>query len=622
MNVYTALSFASFLLLLQVVIFTWMLPVANKERIAFLSAGISLTLFAFFTFLPNFTQNLYWVYFFDRLASLGWATFPVLIAWVVYLMRKKRSWAIAVILKYFLASIAIACLVRYWVDPITVKSYFQYNGIWFFEVFKPFPWFFIFVLYLMSSMGLILYLLITWWKDAKSNRTKRQIVSIVVGIVAFFALSTITNLTIPLLGFETLPPLAHAQSVFIMAGFFYALIVLKQPELSTAIVNRFIKSHLNEFVFHFDQNFKLYAVNNYTLKRLKYNQYEIAQLNTYGELESKALITKEKGRNTLKNSFSQFEGFLTTRAGSGIPVLFQQIHITDNQGSFLGSVLLGTDQTETIRLKNESKEREQNEVLLRQAGKILTEQVEKRTQELLIANRRLKEELEEKKRADAQINLDFDYKSLLLQEIHHRVKNNFQILISLIKMVKTNSVSSRSAQNFLQHLADKIRAISGVHEYFYSFRKLNRINFSDFLRKISLELNAEHSKGQQITIQFNVGDEFLDLNQALPCGLYFHEVLSHTLTKAFKPECKKKKAEEDLKIVVIEFYLWQGDYFLTVSHNGLPFDGNSLQTGDGFLNFSLIRLMANTYLGGTFSFNSVSGALYKLVFPKVKQLAQ
>jgi len=622
MNVYTALSFASFLLFLQVSIFAWRLPVANKERIAFLSAGISFTLFAFFTFLLNFTQNLYWVYFFDRLASLGWATFPILVAWLVYLMRRKRSWPITVFLKYFLAPIAIACLVRYWIDPISVKSYFLYNGIWFFEVYRPFPWYFLFVLYLMSSVGLIMYLLFSWWKNTKSKRTRLQVVCIVVGIAVFFALSTITNLIIPLLGFKSLPPLAHAHSILLMAGFFYALIVLKQPELTTAIVNRFIKNHLNEFVFHFDQNFKLYAVNDYSLKQLKYNQYEIAQLNTYGALESKALITNEKGRNTLRNSFAQFEGFLTTRAGQKIPVLFQQIRITDYQGYFLGSVLLGTDQSETIRLRNEIKEREQNEVLLRQAGKSLTEQVEKRTQELLIANRRLKEELEEKQRADAQINLDLDYKALLLQEIHHRVKNNFQILISLIKMVKTNSVNNRSSQNFLQHLADKIRAISGVHEYFYSFRKLNRINFSDFLRKISLELNAEHSNGNQITMQFNVGNEFLDLNQALPCGLYFHEVLSHTLTKAFKPECKKTKIEEDMKVVVIEFYLWQGDYFLTVSHNGTPFNGNAIQAGDGFLNISLIRLIANSYLGGTFSINSVSGAHYKLVFPQVKQIAQ
>lgn len=622
MNVYTALSFASFLLFLQVSIFAWKLPVANKERIAFLSAGISFTLFAFFTFLLNFTQNLYWVYFFDRLASLGWATFPALIVWLVYLMRRKRSWTISFILKYFLAPFAIACLVRYWIAPITVKSYFLYNGIWVYEVYHPFPWYLLFVLYLMSSVGLIMYLLISWWKEAKSNRTRRQIISIVVGVAVFSALSTITNLLIPVLGFKTLPPLAHAQSLLLMAGFFYALIVLKQPELSTAIVNRFIKSHLNEFVFYLDQNFRLYAVNDYSLKQLKYNQYEIAQLKTYGALESKALITNEKGRNTLRNSFTQFKGFLTTRAGSEIPVLFQQIRITDFQGSLLGSVLLGTDQTETIRLKNEIQEREQNEALLRQAGRSLSAQVEKRTQELLIANRLLKEELEEKQRADAQINLDLDYKALLLQEIHHRVKNNFQMLISLIKMVKTQSVSNRSSQNFLQHLADKIRAISDVHEYFYSFRKLNRINFSDFLRKISLELNAEHSNGKQITMQFNVGNEFLDLNQALPCGLYFHEVLSHTLIKAFKPECKKKKTEEDLKIVVIEFYLWQGDYHLIVSHNGTAFNGNALQRGEGFLNISLIRLIAHSYLGGTFSFNSVSGALYKLVFPQVKQIAQ
>jgi len=616
MNLYYALSLASFLLFMQASFFAWRLPVSLRERVAFILSGVSFSIFSFFTFSFSLTNNLELIYVLDRFASIGWTSFPAIMVWLVYLMRNKSNRIIKRILLFFLVPLALISFVRYNVEPETLKAYYLYSGMWFFELNRASPFFYLFVVYLMSSMAALIYLLFTWWKNSNTQRARYKIVSIVVGIISFFLISTLSNLLLPYLRLEHFPPLAHINSLFMGAGFFIAVILLKQPELSSAIVSRFIESHLKELVLFFDQNFKLYAVNNFCINLLSYNSNEILKLSIEDHLGTNTQRLMKFAQSPADCSDLRFETTVVARNGQKIPVQFTQINVVDNFKDFVGLVLIGQDLSEKKLLKKEIAEREHNQELLRQTGLNLEDTVKKRTLELIEANQLLVNELIEKQRTEAQIISDLEQKGLLLQEIHHRVKNNFQIIISLTKMVETNSCAKADTKIFLGLLGDKIRAISGMHEYFYSTKKINSINFGQFLRKTSVEVNAEYASQKQVSIKLRVGNENLDLNQALPCGLFYKELLSIVLQWAFESDLQTTSLAENHPVVEVDFFKSNGNFHLLIGHNGKGFSDAEMQSAEFNLSLSLIKLLADSYLGGEFVANNDERVSFKLVFPR------
>ena len=183
-------------------------------------------------------------------------------------------------------------------------------------------------------------------------------------------------------------------------------------------------------------------------------------------------------------------------------------------------------------------------------------------------------------------------------------------------MVETNSCAKADTKIFLGLLGDKIRAISGMHEYFYSTKKINSINFGQFLRKTSVEVNAEYASQKQVSIKLRVGNENLDLNQALPCGLFYKELLSIVLQWAFESDLQTTSLAENHPVVEVDFFKSNGNFHLLIGHNGKGFSDAEMQSAEFNLSLSLIKLLADSYLGGEFVANNDERVSFKLVFPR------
>jgi PAS domain S-box-containing protein len=122
-------------------------------------------------------------------------------------------------------------------------------------------------------------------------------------------------------------------------------------------------------------------------------------------------------------------------------------------------------------------------------------------------------------------------KELLLREIHHRVKNNFAILVSLMNMQKVSSEPG-DYQGFLTELQGRIRTMSLVHELLYRSHDLECINFGDYLRQLVGVISGVYKK-KQIEISTMLEPCILDVETALPLGLISNEIVTNAYKYAF-----------------------------------------------------------------------------------------
>jgi len=124
-------------------------------------------------------------------------------------------------------------------------------------------------------------------------------------------------------------------------------------------------------------------------------------------------------------------------------------------------------------------------------------------------------------------------KTVLLKEIHHRVKNNLAVIASLLNM-KAGEAKSEEARSALEVSGERVRSMAIIHEHLYGSGHLNRINFSDYASTLSRELHQAFV-GQPGRIAINLALEPIELGieQAVPCGLILNELLSNAFKYAF-----------------------------------------------------------------------------------------
>ncbi len=616
MNVYALLSFVSFLVFFQVLIIAHLLLKPSKIKWAFLLFSLSFSIFSFFNFLQLTTTDLGLIYRLDRLAALGWFSFPLFSALLIYRICNKKEKFIDYILWFLLLPMAVATFIRFQIHPYSLKEFFILDGIRYYSPTSGSFWFFLFVTYLLLAAILCLYILYKWRGKISLRRQKLQIHFVLGGMLGFVLLSFITNIILPFLGYTKIGPLAQVNAIPMGLGLFFAVVNFRPQAFSSEVISRLITNHLREFVFFFDQQGNLYSMNRYCLDNLKYNSYEIMRLSPERLFRDYAVLKEHVRQVRHRLEVPQISSELLPRTGQPIPVLLSFIRIDDYLGNFLGMVLLGVDLRQKVKLQQEVAERTRNEKALTKIRQDLEMLVEKRTQELFEATEKLGKEILEKKRAEQQISADLQEKILLVQEIHHRVKNNIQIIISLTSMLGSHKDIDAGAREKLKRIAERIRNISAIHEDFYAAKNISRINFSDFIKKTTGEIYANKGAGKNIIFRLNVGKEFLEIDQAIPCGIIYNELLSNALHHAFPLAEKGSQKGLQVGTINVEFFKRQSEFTLMVSDNGIGLAKGNPAGGNGASGLGLVNLLVNDHLKGRLTQRTSFGTTFILKFEK------
>ncbi len=214
-------------------------------------------------------------------------------------------------------------------------------------------------------------------------------------------------------------------------------------------------------------------------------------------------------------------------------------------------------------------------------------------------------DITERKHMEEQLRARLEEREALLREVHHRVKNNLQAIIALIKM-QSDTVGDAITRQFLMDLEGRARTMSLVYEQLYQSENLSRVNMQPYLQLLtSSVLDAFGRGGIQIKLDAPI---FLDVTHATPCGLIVNELFTNILKHAFPP------GYPGAPTVTITMRLEGDACHLTVSDNGMGLPPEPKRDAGKSLGLRLVRLWATHQLGGTIRTNSDAGTMVIIVF--------
>jgi two-component sensor histidine kinase len=220
--------------------------------------------------------------------------------------------------------------------------------------------------------------------------------------------------------------------------------------------------------------------------------------------------------------------------------------------------------------------------------------------ELLVEERKIAEELATKSLAE---------KEVLLKETHHRVKNNLQIISSLLNL-QSAQIEDEAAQKLFTESKDRVSAMALIHEKLYRSEDLAEVDFGDYLESLIENLSQSYTlPGQPVTIDMAAQDISLDIDTAIPCALIINELVSNGLKHAFPIDAPSGNGENVIQVAMTHEGV--NELVLRVSDNGCGFsDGVNFRDTES-LGFQIVTTLTEQ-LDGVIDLNNEDGTTFTL----------
>lgn len=215
----------------------------------------------------------------------------------------------------------------------------------------------------------------------------------------------------------------------------------------------------------------------------------------------------------------------------------------------------------------------------------------------------------EQEKAEIVIIKSLNEKETLLREIHHRVKNNLQVILSLLSLQSENVVNKKD-QEIFRESQNQVRSLALIHEKLYESDNLSSINFSDYLKTLLESLIYEYPHDlSQISLELDVEEIELNIETSVPCGLIINELVFNSLKNAFPLGSKGTLS--------IKMYSENDEYILSVAA-----DGSGYVRDTGIQNITnrglnLVDALVKQ-LDGTLEIIGGKGTVYKIIFQELE----
>lgn len=212
-------------------------------------------------------------------------------------------------------------------------------------------------------------------------------------------------------------------------------------------------------------------------------------------------------------------------------------------------------------------------------------------------------DITKRKQAEDKIKQSLQEKEILLREIHHRVKNNLQIISSLLSL-QSRYIKDKKDLEMIEESQDRIRSMALIHEKLYQSENLADIDFDDYITDMVNRLIQLHGAGD-ITLTIDAGTVSLGIDAAIPCGLIINELVSNCLKHAFSG------GKGEIRILL---HSVNGHIELVVSDNGVgvPEDFDFRHTDT--LGLRLVTILAEDQLNGDIRLIRTKGTEFRITF--------
>ena len=218
----------------------------------------------------------------------------------------------------------------------------------------------------------------------------------------------------------------------------------------------------------------------------------------------------------------------------------------------------------------------------------------------------LMQDVTERRVAEERIRLSLKEKEVLLKEVHHRVKNNLQIISSLLNL-QSKYIKDDQALEMFKESRNRIRSMTLIHEKLYRSKDLANLDVAEYIQNLSSNLFRSYSAGR-VNLKTQVDDILLGIDTAIPCGLIINELVSNSLKHAF-PD---KQGE-----ILVNLHRDDGKFTLTVSDNGVGFPEHVDFRNTDSLGLQLVCTLTDQ-LDGAIELNRTGGTEFKITFGEIK----
>ncbi|MEG5015471.1 MULTISPECIES: PAS domain S-box protein [unclassified Microcoleus] len=219
------------------------------------------------------------------------------------------------------------------------------------------------------------------------------------------------------------------------------------------------------------------------------------------------------------------------------------------------------------------------------------------------------EDISDRKLTDARIQAALREKEVLLKEIHHRVKNNMQVISSLLQL-QAQYIEDEATLTLFEESQTRIHSMALIHEQLYQSEHLDRIALSPYVENLVANLYQSFGCGNT-SIKFNlkVDPIYLNIETAIPCGLIINELVSNSLKYAF---ISSLAGEISINFHEINNY----QFHLTIQDNGRGFPANFDWENTETLGLRLVKMLAYQ-LEASIAIDSQRGTCYSLIFQEL-----
>jgi two-component sensor histidine kinase len=215
----------------------------------------------------------------------------------------------------------------------------------------------------------------------------------------------------------------------------------------------------------------------------------------------------------------------------------------------------------------------------------------------------------QQKRGRDQLRSSLDEKEVLLKEIHHRVKNNLQVISSLLNL-QSSHVRDENDMEIFRESQNRIRSMALIHEKLYQSGNVSIVDFPQYARSLANTLfRSYRSADSNVSLEVDFGDVSLGIDAAVPCGLIINELLSNALKHAFPGNRGGK--------VLLGLRAQGGKTRLTVKDDGIGVPGSVDVACPDSLGLQLVNTLV-AQIGGVLEVDRTNGTEFRIAFDAVE----
>jgi len=198
-------------------------------------------------------------------------------------------------------------------------------------------------------------------------------------------------------------------------------------------------------------------------------------------------------------------------------------------------------------------------------------------------------------------------KEILLQEIHHRVKNNMQVIVSLLN-IHSDYIKDPESQLLLQDSKNRIKSMALIHEKLYESKNFTKVNIGEYLDKLVNDLVDTYGVNIKINVEKEIESDAFGFDTIIPLGLLINEIISNSLKYGFNDRTEGK---------IIFKLKKEGEYFiLIIGDDGIGMAKEKFENNSETLGIELIKILTDQ-LNGTIELMGVKGTVYRIKFMSI-----